>query len=98
MSTKSIAPLRLCVLAILLLTCAIGALAQSQATTGNIEGRVLDPKDAALPGASVTVINQQTGLEKTTTTDDLGVFGYFSSARSVHRARKRHRFLTNGNP
>ena len=62
MSTKSIAPLRLCVLAILLLTCAIGAMAQSQATTGNIEGRVLDPKDAALPGASVTVINQQTGL------------------------------------
>jgi len=74
MSTTSIAPLRLCVIAILLLTCAIGALAQSQATTGNIEGRVLDPKDAALPGASVTVINQQTGLEKTTTTDDQGVF------------------------
>ena len=74
MSTKSLAPLRLCVLAILLLTCASGTLAQSQATTGNIEGRVLDPKDAALPGASVTVTNQQTGLEKSTTTDDQGVF------------------------
>ena len=30
------------------------ALAQSQATTGNIEGRVLDPNGAVVPGASVT--------------------------------------------
>ena len=76
MSIRSIAPLRLCALAILLLTCTITALAQSQATTGNIEGRVLDPKDAALPGASVTVTNQQTGLEKSTTTDDQGAVSH----------------------
>jgi outer membrane receptor protein involved in Fe transport len=48
--------------------------AQSQATTGNIEGRVLDPKDAAVPGATVTATNQQTGLEKTATTNDQGDF------------------------
>jgi outer membrane receptor protein involved in Fe transport len=55
-------------------TMATGALAQSQATTGNIEGRVLDPKEAAVPGATLTATNQQTGLEKTATTTDEGVF------------------------
>ena len=65
---------RLCLLVVFSLTIAVGAFAQSQATTGNIEGRVLDPKDAAVPGASVTATNQQTGLEKTATTDDQGGF------------------------
>ncbi len=53
---------------------ATGVLAQSQATTGNIEGRVLDPKEAVVPGATVTATNQQTGLEKTATTNDEGAF------------------------
>jgi outer membrane receptor protein involved in Fe transport len=65
---------RICVLAVLICSLSVAAFAQSQATTGNIEGRVLDPKDAALPGASVTATNQQTGLEKTATTDELGGF------------------------
>jgi len=50
------------------------SLAQSQATSGNIEGRVLDPREAAVPGATVTAINQQTGLEKTATTNEEGQF------------------------
>lgn len=50
------------------------AIAQSQATSGNIEGRVLDPKEAAIPGATVIAINQETGLEKTATTNDEGAF------------------------
>src|SRR6185436_20636160 len=65
---------RFCALLVLILTLAFATFGQSQATTGNIEGRVLDPKDAAVPGATVTAINQQTGLEKTTTTNDEGGF------------------------
>lgn len=65
---------RFCMLLVLILTLAPAALAQSQATTGNIEGRVLDPKEAAVPGATVTATNQLTGLEKTATTDDQGIF------------------------
>jgi outer membrane receptor protein involved in Fe transport len=61
-------------LVVLILTLASGGLAQSQATTGNIEGRVLDPKEAAVPGATVTATNQLTGLEKTATTDEQGIF------------------------
>ena len=63
-----------CALLICLLTFTAGAMAQSQATTGNIEGRVLDPKEAVVPGATVTATNQQTGLEKSATTNDQGDF------------------------
>ena len=46
--------------------------AQSQATTGDIEGRVLDPAGAVIPGVTVTATNQATGFEKSVTTDDDG--------------------------
>lgn len=65
---------RLGALALIVLTLAVSAFAQSQATTGNVEGRVLDPKEAAVPGATVTATNQQTGLERSTTTNDQGDF------------------------
>src|SRR6185436_5232492 len=59
---------------ICVLLIATGAFAQSQATTGNIEGRVLDPKDAAVPGATIVAVNQETGLERTATSNDEGNF------------------------
>ncbi|HYJ47412.1 MAG TPA: carboxypeptidase-like regulatory domain-containing protein, partial [Pyrinomonadaceae bacterium] len=62
----------LAVVAALLLLFATNAFAQSQATTGNIEGRVLDPNEAAVPNALVTATNQATGLEKSANTDDEG--------------------------
>ncbi len=74
MTTPIASASKLSTLFFLLLVFAVSAFAQSQATTGNIEGRVLDPRDAAVPGASVTATNQQTGLEKTATTDDQGLF------------------------
>ena len=36
------------------LALSVSAFAQSQATTGNIEGRVLDPQQAVVAGATVT--------------------------------------------
>ena len=41
------------------------ALAQSQATTGIIEGIVSDPDGRPIPGASVTVTNPDTGFSRT---------------------------------
>src|SRR5712692_769920 len=58
-------------IASVLLTTSI-AFAQSQATTGNIEGRVVDPNGAAVPGATVTATNQETALAKSAATDDGG--------------------------
>src|SRR5882724_4159898 len=70
---KNFAPLpKVCALLACLFLIAITAFAQSQATTGNIEGRVLDPNGAVVPNATVTAKNEATGLEKTTTTDGEG--------------------------
>ena len=49
-------------------------LGQSQATTGNIEGRVVDQQGAAVPNVSVTATSQETGLEKTVQSNDEGNF------------------------
>src|SRR5256885_4014273 len=63
---------------LLLVSCvaaiSVSALAQSQANSGNIEGRVIDPNGAAVAGATVTATNQQTGLEKSSTSSDEGLF------------------------
>ncbi len=52
--------------------CVISAAAQSQSTTGNIEGRVADPNGAVVPGVAIKVTNQDTGFAKTTTSDAEG--------------------------
>ena len=50
----------------------VSALAQTQATSGNIEGRVLDPQGAVVPGATVEATNNATGFARATTTDEDG--------------------------
>src|SRR5947209_4711437 len=57
---------------ILLYSCII--LAQSQATTGNIEGRVTDQNGAGVPNATLTATNQDTGFTKSTQSDGEGNF------------------------
>ena len=72
--SKRIPPVlaRLAVLCLCLALTPSGALAQSQATTGDIEGRVLDPNGAVVPNATVTARNQATGFERTASTDGDG--------------------------
>ena len=74
MSTKLAPIARICAFLICLLTLAITAVAQSQATTGNIEGRVVDPNGAAVPGVTVTATNQETSLAKSAQTTDEGLY------------------------
>lgn len=50
------------------------ALGQSQATTGQIVGRVTDASGKVIPGATVTVSNPALGLKQTLTTSDEGNF------------------------
>ena len=54
-----------------LLSCAP---AFAQQTTGNVTGRVLDPQGAAIPGATVTARNAQTGFTRSETSDAEGVY------------------------
>lgn len=46
--------------------------AQSQSTTGNIEGRVVDQNGAGVPNITVTATNQATGFGKTMVSDSEG--------------------------
>src|SRR6187431_893312 len=60
-----------------LLLCALLPLplrAQSQVAGGEIEGTVRDESGGVLPGATVTVRNQETGVSRTTQTDETGRF------------------------
>jgi outer membrane receptor protein involved in Fe transport len=50
------------------------ARAQSQATGGEIEGTVADETGGVLPGVTVTIRNQATGIVRETTTDGAGRF------------------------
>jgi outer membrane receptor protein involved in Fe transport len=50
------------------------AAAQAQAANGNIEGSVRDSTNAPLPGVTVTVTNMDTGLTRTSLTNDEGVY------------------------
>jgi hypothetical protein len=59
---------------LLILSVNITASAQSQSTTGVIEGIVYDQSGAIIADANVTVKQKQTGLERTTRTDDNGRF------------------------
>ena len=61
-------------LAVTLLLVPALVLAQSQATTGVIEGTVSDPSGAPVPGATVVVKNTATNLERTLATDADGRF------------------------
>jgi hypothetical protein len=50
------------------------AAAQSQASTGQISGSVRDSNGAAIPNATVRVTDTRTGVERTITTNDDGLY------------------------
>lgn len=52
----------------------INLFAQSQSTTGNIEGTVVDQNGAVVPGVTVSATNQDTGFGKTVLSNDEGNF------------------------
>ncbi len=57
-----------------LMICSVGVFAQSQATTGTIQGTIVDPNGAVVSGATVNVKNVETGFERTVTTNADGFF------------------------
>lgn len=56
----------------LLLFCVLITPAPAQQTLGSLNGTVTDISGAALPGASVTVVSEQTELKRSTTTQKTG--------------------------
>lgn len=64
----------LTVFAVVCLAAAAASLAQSQATTGVIEGEVRDDSGAVLPGVTVTLLNTATNYNQALETNDSGRF------------------------
>ena len=60
--------------ALLSLSLTAPAFAQSQAINGTIEGTVSDNSGGVLPGVSVTVTNTDTGSQRTTVTNETGLY------------------------
>ena len=58
-----------------LLLCVI-ATAAAQERFGTLIGQVVDEQGAALPGATVTITNTQTGEARTIAADQQGALGY----------------------
>jgi hypothetical protein len=69
---KAYTRLILC-LAIIGLICVVPAFA---AITGVVSGTVTDPAGAVVQGSGVTVLNQETGIRQTTTTDSKGFYSF----------------------
>lgn len=59
---------------VFVLSLSFAAYAQSQATTGLIQGTVADQNGAVISGASITVKNAGTGFERTVTSNSDGFF------------------------
>ena len=65
---------RLC-MTLMLTSLAVPASAQSQASTAEINGRVVDAQGGVLPGVTVTAKNEATGYVRTAVTNNEGLFG-----------------------
>ncbi|HEV2575820.1 MAG TPA: TonB-dependent receptor [Acidobacteriaceae bacterium] len=74
MSRSFVKALSVAVVAVVFLLCpATQATAQTSAT-GNITGTVTDPTGAAVPGATVTITNNDTNVSRTIKTNDVGAY------------------------
>src|SRR6266849_6414301 len=54
--------------------CLVGSLARAQEVRATIGGRILDSQGAVVPGAAVTVVSDDTGVEQTTRSNDVGAW------------------------
>ncbi len=59
---------------VLVAMCALSAMAQSQASTGQIVGTIKNANGELVPGATIVVTNPATGLSRTITAGDQGEF------------------------
>jgi len=64
------------VVALCLLAAGPVALAQNAGNSTSVSGTVADPSGAVIPGATVTIHNPVSGLERTTGTDAFGNFNF----------------------
>jgi len=75
----------------LLVVCLLSASAMfAQFETSEVLGSVQDASSAALPKATVTLTNQETGVEAKTTTNENGEFDFFNVQIGVYTVKVEH--------
>src|SRR5262245_41840615 len=67
---------KFCFAALVFFVC-VDCFPQSQTSSGDIKGTVTDSTGAVLPGATVTVTNIETGIERSAMSDNVGNFRFF---------------------
>src|SRR6202167_6782534 len=67
---------RLGILSLLLLF--LAGTASAQVSTASINGVIRDPSGAVIPGASIVLTNVDTSVERTSTTNEAGAYGFVS--------------------
>jgi hypothetical protein len=72
---------------------------QAQSTSGQFNGHVFDPAGAVVPGATVTLLDVQTGLVRTATTNSVGQYTFPLVAPGEYRLTVgKAGFSTQDNP
>jgi hypothetical protein len=61
-------------LSVVLLVASMLCSLNAQRQTGSISGSVTDASQAAVPDASVTILNLDTGLNRVVSTNEIGLF------------------------
>jgi hypothetical protein len=79
---------RLLLAAFLALVVSVPAYAQK--ITGTIRGSVTDPTGAIIPGAKVTVKNEDTGLTRSGTTTSAGIYSFAELPVGSYRVEVEH--------
>jgi hypothetical protein len=64
-----------------------GVPAYAQVLYGSIVGNVVDPSEAPVPGATVTVTQKETGLSRSTTTSELGSYSFPNLPAGTYEVR-----------
>jgi hypothetical protein len=64
--------MRLAIAVLVLMSSTSGLLAQS--TSASLAGRVIDPSNAVIPGATITAISGDTNIRHVATTNDAGEY------------------------
>ncbi|HTA41122.1 MAG TPA: TonB-dependent receptor [Bryobacteraceae bacterium] len=78
---------RILLISLALWSAGVGAMpasAQGTGSSGTITGTVVDPSGASIAGAMVEIKNQVTGFEKSTTTDNTGMFKFLGVAPNTY--------------
>jgi len=70
---------------VMLMSAFFVAIVNAQSGTTGVSGTIVDQNNAAVPGATVTIINPETGFTRTVTTNDEGKFNFLSIPPATYR-------------